>query len=146
MARIRLDLPDQYDFTTEISIGIGLINYGGHLGNDAALTLLHEARIRFIASLGFTELDIAGKGLIQTDAVLVYKAEAFWGDVLQADLALADFNKYGFDVLYRLRRVSDQQDILHAKTGLLFFNYEARKPSRIPAEFLEALGMETPTT
>ncbi|MBV8657707.1 MAG: thioesterase family protein [Burkholderiales bacterium] len=146
MARIKLDLPEHFVFSTEISIGIGSINYGGHMGNDAALTLLHEARIRFIHSLGFTELDIAGRGLIQSDAALVYKAEAFWGDVLVVDIALDDFNKYGCDLYYRVRRPADGRDILHAKTGMLFFNYDTRKPASIPKEFVVALQLEISET
>ena len=146
MARIKLDLPEHFVFSTEIRLGIGSINYGGHMGNDAALTLLHEARIRFLHSLGFTELDIAGRGLIQTDAALVYKAEAFWGDVLVVELALADFNKYGCDFCYRVRRPSDGRDILHAKTGMLFFNYDTRKPASIPQAFATALHLEISET
>jgi 4-hydroxybenzoyl-CoA thioesterase len=146
MARVQLDLPDDFTYSTRFDVGIGHINYGGHLGNDSALTLIHEARLRYLKSLGFTELDIGGRGLILTDAVLVYKAEAFWGDTLCADVAIADFNKYGFDLFYRLRRLSDQQDVLHAKTGALFFNYETRKPASIPLAFLTALGMETSKT
>ncbi len=144
MARVQLDLPEKFHFLTQINIGIGEINYGGHLGNDAALTLVHEARMRFIHSLGFTELDVAGRGTILTDAVLVFKAEAFWGDSLDAAVAVDDFNKYGCDFYYRLTRKSDGRDILHAKTGMLFFDYKARKPVSVPPEFRAALGSETP--
>lgn len=145
MPRVKLDLPEQFTYSTEIAIGIGHINYGGHLGNDSALTLLHETRLRFLKSHALTELDIEGLGLIQTDAVLVYKAEAFWDERLTAELAVQDIGKYGFDFFYRLRRQSDGQDVLHAKTGMVFFNYDTRKPASIPASFLARLGMETTT-
>lgn len=146
MARVKLDLPQRFAFSTEIAINIGHINYGGHLGNDSALTLLHETRLHYLKSLGYTELDIGGLGLIQTDAVLVYKAEAFWGDRILAEVVADDFNKYGFDFVYRLKRLADQQDILHAKTGMLMFNYDTRKPASVPADFLAALTPETLTT
>lgn len=142
MARVKLDLPDSFPFSTTLEIGIGHINYGGHLGNDSALTLVHEARLRFLKSLGFGELDIGGRGLILTDAVVVYKAEAFWGETLVAEVAAEDFNKYGCDLLYRFRKQADGRDVLHAKTGVLFFDYAARRPASVPAIFTEALGLK----
>ncbi|HCB15290.1 MAG TPA: thioesterase, partial [Gammaproteobacteria bacterium] len=72
--RIKLDLPADYSFTTELRIRITDVNYGGHLGNDAMLGLLHEARVRFLKHHGFSELDIGGCGLIMTGSSLVYNA------------------------------------------------------------------------
>jgi hypothetical protein len=39
MARVKIDLPDKFIFKTEIPIRINDINYGGHLGNDAVLSI-----------------------------------------------------------------------------------------------------------
>ncbi|GAB3250791.1 acyl-CoA thioesterase [Chitinimonas naiadis] len=139
MARVKLELPAHFPYSTAIEIGIGQINYGGHLGNDSALTLVHEARLRFLRSMGLTELDIGGLGLIQSDAVVVYKSQAFWGETLQAEVAAADFNKYGCDLYYRFRQQTSGRDVLHAKTGMVFFDYGSNKPAAIPAVFLDAL-------
>jgi len=49
MARSRIDLPDSFPFGIDIPVRITDINYGGHLGNDAVLGLVHEARIAFLA-------------------------------------------------------------------------------------------------
>ena len=48
MARVKLQLPANFLFSTEIPIRISDINYGGHLGNDAVLSIVHEARIQFL--------------------------------------------------------------------------------------------------
>ena len=56
MARIKIDLPDHFVFSTEIPIYIGHINYGHHLDNALLLSLISEARVRFFKSLGYTEL------------------------------------------------------------------------------------------
>ena len=40
MARIKLDMPDNYIFSTELPVRISDINYGGHLSNDAMLSML----------------------------------------------------------------------------------------------------------
>ncbi len=44
MPRVELELPERFQFVTEIPLRITDINYGGHLGNDALLSLLHEAQ------------------------------------------------------------------------------------------------------
>ena len=46
MARVEIELPEQFPFATEIPIRISDINYGNHLGNDAVLSLAQEARVR----------------------------------------------------------------------------------------------------
>lgn len=142
MARLTLELPEHFAFYTEITVSIRDINYGGHLGNDAVLGLAHEARLRYLKSLGFSELDIGGLGLIMSDAAVIYKAEAFHGDVLQVGVSCADFNKYGCDLLYRLCRISDGQEIARVKTGIVFFDYQARKVARVPECFLQACAGE----
>jgi len=46
MARIKIEIPDKFIYKTEIPIRITDINYGGHLGNDSLLSIIHEARVR----------------------------------------------------------------------------------------------------
>ncbi len=58
MARIALTLPDIYAYSTELTVRIQDINYGSHVGNDAFVSLLHEARIRYFNHLGYSETDI----------------------------------------------------------------------------------------
>lgn len=139
MARIRIDMPDNYLFSTEIPIRISDINYGGHLANDAVLKLVHEARVRFLRHYHYTELDTEGVGLVISDSAIVYKAEAFWGENVQVDVTVADFNKYGCDFYYLLTNKKTAVEIAHAKTGIVFFDFEARKISPIPAGFRDQM-------
>jgi len=140
MARAKLSLPDRFPFSTELALRIGDINYGGHLGNDAVLSLLHEARIRFLAPHGYTETDIEGVGLIMTDAVIVYKSEAVHGETVRIDVAATDFNQYGCDFVYRVTERDSGREIARAKTGIVFFDYEARKIARRPDRFQQAVS------
>jgi len=102
MSRTKIDLPDKFIFSTEIPIRITDINYGGHLGNDSVLSILHEARVRFLMQYGFTEFNLGGAGLIMVDAVIVYKSESYYGETLRCEIAVDDIQKHGFDFLYRL--------------------------------------------
>ena len=137
MARIKLDLPANVSFTTELRVRITDVNYGGHLGNDAMLSLLHEARVRFLEHYGLSELDIGGFGLIMTDSALVYKSEAFPGETLVIAMALADFNKYGCDFMYQVTEKTSGREVARAKTGMVFFDYAKRAVQKIPHTFLD---------
>jgi acyl-CoA thioesterase FadM len=53
MARVKLELPDSLGFSTDIEVHIGYINYGNYLGNNSMLTLIQEARMRFLKSMGY---------------------------------------------------------------------------------------------
>jgi YbgC/YbaW family acyl-CoA thioester hydrolase len=141
MARIQLSFPEPSIFSTELPVRITDLNYGGHLGNDTLLTLMHEARIHLYRSLGFpSEVSLEGTvGQLVADVAIVYRAEAFAGDVLMFELVATDFNKYGFDLFYRATRKADQKEIAVAKTGIVCFDYQKRKIAPAPARLVAAL-------
>ena len=135
MARIKIELPDRFAFSTEVPIHIGLINYGHHLDNAALLSLVSEARVRFFKSLGYTELDVEGVGIVVADAAMQYKSEAFHGETLVFQIAPADFNKYGCDLMWRASDKASGREVARGKTGILFFDYTARRPAPVPEGF-----------
>ena len=136
MARIKIQLPDSFEFSTEITVRINDINYGGHLGHDSILTLTHEARVRFLKKLGYTELDIEGLGIMATDVVIEYKSESFYGDSLTIEISTADFSNHGFDMIYRIIDKESSREVARAKTGLVFYNYHKKKLAIVPKKFL----------
>ena len=101
MARLSLTLPDEFGFATEIDVRVTDLNYGRHLGNDAMLGMIHEARVRFLAAHGAREGDVGGKPLVLADAAIVYRAEAFLGDRLRFEVAVGDIGRVGCDLCYR---------------------------------------------
>lgn len=135
MARIQIEMPDAYLFSTVLTVRINDINYGGHLSNDAVLSMAHEARLQFLKQYGYTELDVEGMSLIMGDAAIVYKSEGFHADPINIEIALTDFHKYGCDVVYRFSHATTNKDVAHVKTGILFFDYTERKIQRIPPAF-----------
>ncbi|QEL55382.1 acyl-CoA thioesterase [Chromobacterium paludis] len=136
MPRIKLELPAHFPFATELEVRIGDINYGGHLGNDAVLRLAHEARLRWLKSLGYPdELHVEGLGLIVADAAVCYRAEAFHGDRLQFRLAPAHPNRYGLDLIYQAVDDNSGKEVARLKTGVVFFDYQARTVAAMPEAF-----------
>ncbi|GAA0701931.1 thioesterase family protein [Marinobacterium maritimum] len=143
MARIKLDMPDNYLFSTELAVRISDINYGGHMGNDAVLSMVHEARLRFLKHYHYTEFDVEGASIIMSDSAIVYKAEGFHGDRVQVDVTVADFNKYGCDLYYLLSNKETAVEIAHAKTGIVFFDYNERKVQTVPEGFRNKMLRES---
>lgn len=140
MARLKLALPQRFDFSTDLQVCISDINYGGHLGNDSLLSLIHEARIRFLKKNGFTEFDIRGTGMIMVDTAIIYKSESFHGDILTFEVAVDDVGKVGCDFYYRISNKKTGKDVAHAKTGIVFFDYKTRRVVDVPAKFRELFG------
>lgn len=135
MSRIKIEMPETYLFSTLLPVRIADINYTGHLGNDSVLSMMHESRLRFLKNYGYTEMDVEGYGIIMTDTAVIYKAEAFHGDHIQVEVAIGEFNRYGCDFYYLLSNKDTAVEVAHAKTGIVFFDYEARKVVSMPAAF-----------
>lgn len=135
MARIKMEFPESFVFTTEINLRISDINYGGHLGHDSILSLTHEARVRFFYNYGFSELDVDGPGIVLSDVAIVYKSESFYGETLIVEIAVCDFTKYGCDLVYRLREKETDREVALLKTGIVFMSYEDRKVAPVPEKF-----------
>lgn len=142
MARVRLDLPDSFTFETEMTVRVSDINYGNHLGNDRMVSMLHEARLRFLLEHGFSELNIGGIGILVSDLVVNFTAEAFVAEKLKFRVGLTDFNKYGCDFIYQVVNGEQEKVIAKAKTGIVFFDYDERKIARIPQIFFDRCAPE----
>lgn len=142
MDRVKLKLPANFNFSTLIKIRITDLNYGGHVGNDSFLSLIHEARQQFFNSFGYSELKIEGASLIMADAVIEFKKELNYGDEVKISVAAEGFDKFGFDVFYKLEIVNADTPVLagKAKTGMICYDYETKKLIPLPEKASIALG------
>ncbi|GGY20493.1 acyl-CoA thioesterase [Paludibacterium paludis] len=135
MARVEIPLPDTFLFETALDIRVGDINYGGHMGNDAILTLAQEARIRFLRQSGYTEMDVDGVGIIMADAAIRYIAEARHGDRLRFRIGIGDLSRCGLELIYQATDDRTGKEVARLKTGIVFFDYGHRKVVPIPESF-----------
>lgn len=141
MPRMRIDMPGTYPFSCLLPVRIGDINYGGHLGNDSIVSILHESRLKYLQSMNCTELDACGAGVIMADLVITYKNEGFYGDSLVVKVAPGEITSRGFVLFYRItcQRGEIWVDIAEARTGMLCFNYDTRKVMLLPDELKNRL-------
>ena len=134
-------LPGHFTFSTTIPIRITDLNYGGHVGNDAILSLVHEARMQYLKSAGYTELQFDTVALIMSDAGIEFKSEAFYGDVLNVQVTAGDFSRVGFDLYYRFTKQEGEKEVVVAlaKTGMICFDYSTRKIVPVPEAAIRKL-------
>jgi acyl-CoA thioesterase FadM len=139
MGRIRISFPDRAWFTYELPLRISDINYGNHLGHDALVSILHEVRMRFLRSLGMSETDVGGVGMILGELAVTYRNQAFYGDVLRVEVAVGGTGSRGCDLLYRVTDLESGNVVALARTGLIFFDYEGNKVAPMPEVFRKLL-------
>jgi acyl-CoA thioester hydrolase len=142
MDRIKLQLPENFSFSTIIEIRITDLNYGGHVGNDSFLSLIHEARQQFFEHHGYLELSFAGVGVIMADAVVEFKKELNYRDKIKISVTATGFDKLGFDLFYKMELMQGEELILcgKAKTGMMCYDYAAKKKVSVPEEAIAKLS------
>jgi len=144
MSRVEVSFPEKSHFSTELTVRIGDINYGNHLGHDRMVTMIHEARILFFRSIGYSEVDIEGIGTVIADLAVSYRNETFYGDLLRFDIAVQDISRKSCQFYYRIVRLGqggeEKDDLIAlAKTSVVFFDYAERRSAEIPAGFIAQL-------
>jgi len=136
MARIKIEVKGKNIACLKIQVRITDINYGNHLGNDALVGILHEARVQWLQQFNYTELNIEAVGLIMSDLAIEYKNESFYGDELTVALFAAEVTAVSFELYYSVTN-QDDKIIANAKTGMVCYNYEQRKVAAIPAKLAQ---------
>lgn len=143
MARIKLELPELLPFQYRVPIRITDLNYAGHLSNHQVLAICHEARQRFFQAHGYEELAAEGIGFIMSDTAIVFKAEGFFGQTVVVHIGAGDYSRVAMDLYYRLVLEDEDRILAEVKTGMVGYDYEARKVRSIPEALKSKLGDAT---
>ncbi|HEY9036239.1 MAG TPA: thioesterase family protein [Pseudomonadales bacterium] len=133
MARVEIPLPERFGFKTTLDVYIGHINRGDHLGNESLLSLLNEARVRFMAERQHAHPALATLHWINADLAIIYKSEARHGERLTIEIAATGFHRRGCDFIYRVS-AADGRLVAIAKTAMLLFDYTEKQLTEAPAE------------
>ncbi len=141
MARIKIEIPEHTIGSFQVPVRISDINYGNHVGNDAFVAIIHEARVQWLMQYDYTELKIEGIGLIMSDLLVEFKNESFYGDVVEVKLSVGELSRVGFDLFYQLFALRNDEPVLlaNAKTGMICYDYAARKVAMTPARLKDIL-------
>ena len=136
MAKVDIKLPDKFDVSFDFEVRMSDVNAGGHVGNHCLVSMLNEAHLQFMKAKGFPDLL---RAFIVVDLAVVYRSESFYGDVLQIEVAAADLNKYGCDIICRVTNKTQKRVAAVAKMGMFFFDYQTRKVAEVPEAFKKAV-------
>ena len=105
----------------------------GHVNNAVFLTYLEEARIAFLFGRGAT-----------TDSIIVarveidYRAPVRLGDTVEIGVRCSRLGTKSFDLDYELR--VDERVVAEARSVQVFYDYERREASELPADWRQALS------
>lgn len=129
--------PFTADHTSRLTVRIGDINYGGHLGHDRLITLLHQARIELLHALGATETDCFGAGLIMRHLTCDYRGEAFLNDILDIAMRVDNLRNAAFTLHYSV--TYQGRPIAAAAAEMVAYDYQRHKIIALPPAFADAL-------
>lgn len=135
MARLQIDLPEKFIFSTKLTVRIGDLAGGVHLGNHVLVSYLNESMMVMLRENGFPELLIEGYALINADLAVIYKSESFHGDTLNIEIAIVDFHTNGCDLIFKVTNDRTGMETAIAKMGMLFIDYENKRLVEVPETF-----------
>jgi acyl-CoA thioester hydrolase len=143
--RVRKIQPGPTCYETFIDVQIGDINYGNHVGNERYLLFAQETRIRFLQSIGCSEVKFGEYGLVLTEAHVEYLHELFHGDKLMIKVSVSEPSRASFDCFYEIIAMRSSGNVTAAliKTAMVCFDYNERKVRSISEPLrlkLEALS------
>ncbi|MES2560005.1 MAG: thioesterase family protein [Bacteroidota bacterium] len=136
MSRITLALPVTFTFKTDLTVRVDDVNYGNHLSNHVYLSYMQEARMQYLGSFGYSEMDLAGVSVIMGDTAIVFKQECFYGDRLTIEVTASGFGSKSFELYYRFSKTQTGELVCEAKTGMVCFDYSERKSVPVPEAFI----------
>jgi acyl-CoA thioesterase FadM len=137
--RTKITIEAPLIYRTTVKVRVTDLNYANHLANDKILSLIHEARVRFLASLNYDETNVEGKATIMSDAEIQYKNQSYLGDEIEIGVTIGQWHRKGVNIMYRLWNKSRDNLTALAKTGFVFFDYESQKPVPVPEKFKEII-------
>lgn len=143
MPREKIEMPERFfDIVIKIPVRITDINYGDHAGNDAIVSIIHEARVQLLQHYHYTELNIEGIGLIMAELKVQFKNESFYKDIIEVKIGVVTISKASFTLVYQLTANRENETILiaHAATTMVCYNYENKKVVSVPEQFLKILN------
>ncbi|HLT64506.1 MAG TPA: thioesterase family protein [Pseudohongiella sp.] len=140
MARVKVNMPEEFLFRMEYEVRFSDLDYAKHLNSVAMVHILHEARLQFLASLGLTEANIFGLGMVVTDMAIDYRSESFAKDILVIEVGVGRFNRYGCDICFQITNSALERVVCNAKQGVVFFDFDKHKIAAIPPAFMSLVG------
>ena len=128
MEQLSIVLPQRFNFTTEIHVLINDVNLANHVGNEAFVRYINETNWRFLDAFDIPKM------MLMADLAIIFKSEAFYGDVLKCDVAVSISTKHSCHFYFRMRNSKTDKEIIRARARVIFFDYTQKKPVEVPEQ------------
>lgn len=141
MERVKLDFPaEAVIHRHSMTVRVTDMNYGRHLGHDALVSLLHEARIQAFAALDLPEWDMHGYPSVVADLAVQYQSEARWPDGLTIATAVPEPQGKSLTIYQRIYQLDSQQVVATARINQLLIDLASGRPVDVPEQVKQALS------
>lgn len=124
-------------YTSIQKVRIDDVNFGGHLGHDRLITLLHQARVEMFASMGVSEIDCGGEHMVMRRIEIKYSHQSFLNDQLQVEISL-DRNRACVVLNYIVINLAVNKKAASATMQMSVISHVDQKPLS-PEVFFDAL-------
>jgi acyl-CoA thioesterase FadM len=105
------------------------------------ILFFHDARVRYLRSLGKSEFDIgSGKGLIMTEARVRMKNVTFTGEEIVVGLGISEIGRIRFTVSFHAIRTSDGKTVAEGETTMACYDYRTHSTAKLPADFVKKIS------
>ncbi|WP_346795371.1 thioesterase family protein [Halomonas sp. Bachu 37] len=140
MERVKLDFPhDAVIHRHPMTVRVTDMNYGRHLGHDALVSILHEARIQALAAVNLVEWDMHGYPSVVVDLAVQYQSEARWPDALMVETAIPAPEGKALTVYHRILK-EDGTVVALARLNKLLIDMQTGRPVAIPPALVSAFS------
>lgn len=141
MERVKLEFPAEAIIHRHpLTVRVTDMNYGRHLGHDALVSLLHEARIQAFAALDLPEWDMHGYPTVVADLAVQYQSEARWPDALIIATAVPEPQGKALTVYQRIYQAESEQIVATARVNQLLIDVASGRPVEVPEQVQQALA------
>lgn len=141
MERVKLDFPaEAVIHRHSLTVRITDMNYGRHLGHDALISLLHEARSQAFAALDLPEWDMGGHPSVVADLAVQYQHEARWPNALIIETAVPEPQGKALTIYQRVYQADSQQVVAKARVNQLLIDLATGRPVEVPEAVKLALA------
>lgn len=141
MERVKLDFPAEAVIHRHpLTVRVTDMNYGRHLGHDAVVSLLHEARIQAFAALDLPEWDMHGHPSVVADLAIQYHSEARWPDALFIETAVPEPQGKALIIYQRIYQAESEQLVATSRVNQLLIDIATGRPVEVPTQVKQALA------
>lgn len=124
-------------FSISLTVRVNDLNYANHVAHQNYFSFFQEARIAYLAQLGFSELDIDGYGMILTEATCKYKQQLWMNDTIQVGCRVSALAKKHFIMDYQILKMDSL--CAEGRTVNLCYDYSSKKIVDLPQSFVRAV-------